>query len=345
MPTKPAVFYNPKMALNRDICCSVVKTLGGKKIKFLDLLAGSGAKGIRAANETECSTHLNDANPDAYKLIKRNAKLNRLKVTVSNENANSLLKESASFNFIDIDPFGSPVPFLDSAVMAMREGYIGITATDTAPLCGVYPTACFRKYGAVPLKCEFCHEVGMRILIGHAARVCAKYSKGMSCLLSHSTEHYFRVYVRIETGKKKADETLKEIGYLYYSRERLNREYEKGFLPQAKAGGLANAIAGPLWLGKIKDTEFCKRVLKASAYLESSRLIEAIAGEIEVPFYYDVHKICKKLKTEAPRTERLLDELKSRGYSASKTHFSPTGIKTDAGIKEMEDAILRNHRP
>ena len=69
---KPPVFYNPRMKLNRDICCAVVGVLKEKEeIKFLDLLAGSGAKGIRIANEVGCKVHLNDANEKACELIKK----------------------------------------------------------------------------------------------------------------------------------------------------------------------------------------------------------------------------------------------------------------------------------
>ncbi|MDI6655602.1 MAG: tRNA (guanine(10)-N(2))-dimethyltransferase [Candidatus Hydrothermarchaeota archaeon] len=334
---RPPVFYNPRMELNRSVCCAAVKTLQEKEeIKFLDLLAGSGAKGIRIANEAGCEVHLNDANEKACELIKKNAELNNLRVAISNKNANLLLQENFSaFNFIDIDPFGTPVPFLDSAVMTSN-GYLGMTATDTAPLCGVYPKACLRKYSAKPLRSEFCHEVGLRILLGYAARTCAKYSKGMKCLLSHSTEHYFRAYVRLLEGKKKADAALEELGYVYYCKNCLSHEYGKGSITSKKCKcGSKYEVAGPLWLGKIKNDEFCREVLQKSKYLEDKKLeklLETITKELENPFYYDVHKTCKKLKIEVPAMEKILDKLKKTGYKASRTHFSLTSLKTSAEL-------------
>src|SRR3990172_5272692 len=72
MPRRPPVFYNPRMRLNRDVTCAVVKTLQKEgEVRFADLLAGSGAKGLRVAKEAGCRVVLNDANPAAQELIKR----------------------------------------------------------------------------------------------------------------------------------------------------------------------------------------------------------------------------------------------------------------------------------
>lgn len=334
---KAPVFYNPRMLLNRDVCCAFVRTLSD--VTFADVLAGSGAKGIRVAVEAGHSVHLNDGSRHAFELIKKNAKLNRAKVVVSNEDANLFLSKNR-FDFIDIDPFGTPVPFLDNAVMAAKkEGYLGVTATDTAPLCGVYPKACFRKYGAKPLRSEFCHEAGMRILLGYVARTAAKYRRGIKCLLSHSTEHYFRLYVKLSIGKRKADASLLEIGYVYYCRKCLHREYKKGFLPEGRTCACGNPLeaAGPLWLGKIKDNSVLKNVIKESYYLKSpktEKLLNTILEEINTPFYYDIHRICKNKKINSPPFDEILVALKEEGYNVSRTHFCKTGIRTDAPLNE-----------
>jgi tRNA (guanine26-N2/guanine27-N2)-dimethyltransferase len=320
------------MKLNRDICCAFVRSLS--KMTFADVLAGSGAKGVRVGVESNHSVFLNDGSKDAVKLIKKNAKINKIKVDISNENANLFLAKN-KFDFIDIDPFGTPVPFLDSAIPACeKNGYLGVTATDTAPLCGVYPKACYRKYSAKPIRSEFCHEVGLRILLGYVARTAAKYRRGVKCLLSHSTEHYFRLYVKLSSGKRKADASLAEIGYVYYCRKCLKRIYKKEFLPSELECNCGNAyeVAGPLWLGKIKDNATLKKVIKKSHYLKDAqmeKLLFAILEEIDVPFYFDVHKLCKHKKISAPPLVDIIDALRDHGYMASRTHFCPTGIKTD----------------
>ena len=64
-----------------------------------------------------------------------------------NGDAKKLMVE-APFQWIDLDPFGSPVSFLDSAVQSIsRIGVLEVTATDTAALCGSAKTSAARRYG------------------------------------------------------------------------------------------------------------------------------------------------------------------------------------------------------
>lgn len=342
---KAPVFYNPRMKLNRDLCVAVVKALKDETdVNFLDLLAGTGAKGLRVAKEANCRVALNDANPRAWEVILKNAELNGLEVEVYNRKANQLLQE-VRFNFIDIDPFGTPVPFLDNAVMALkRGGFLGVTATDTAPLCGVHTKACLRKYGAVALRTDFCHEMGMRILIGYIARTCAKHGAGASPLLSHYSEHYFRVYVRVVNGKKEADQALSEIGHLYYCRSCLSREHIKGYIPPEKQCecGAVYEVAGPMWLGRLCKREFLKKVLEkawSTADNRGLKTLRLLLEEIEEPFYYDLHKLCKAWKTEVPPMDEVLGALRSQGFEASRTHYSPTGIKSKAAVENFKKIL------
>lgn len=342
---KPGVFFNPRMKLNRDVCVVVARGLMREGIAFLDLLAGTGAKGLRVAGEAGCSVALNDANQAAYELILKNAELNNLHVRVYNKNANLLLQETRGINFIDIDPFGTPVPFLDNSLLALRKGgYLGVTATDTAPLCGVHPKACLRKYWSVSLKTDFCHELGLRILVGYAVRTAAKYSLGVSCLLAHYREHYFRAYLRVARGRKKADEALSKMGYLYYCPRCMEREYSREPLPRARkcSCGAAYRIAGPLWLGKLVEKNFLRGLLPEAAYLkdgEAIRTLTLLQEELEVPFYYDLHRLCKAVKTEVPPIKHVLEELEAHGFEASRTHFSPTAVKTNADAATVKRVL------
>lgn len=342
----PKVFFNPRMKLNRDLCVLLVRSLREREeIVFLDLLAGTGAKGLRIALETGCRVILNDGSKDACRLMRRNAELNHLDVEVCNKSANLVLQERRDFNFIDIDPFGTPVPFLDNSFLALgRRGYLGVTATDTAPLCGVYPGACWRKYGAVSLKTDFCHELGIRILAGYVARTAAKYGKGVRFLLSHYREHYFRVYAECESGRKKADMALAEMGYLYYCSRCLDRQVEKSLFPSrngCSCGGIYK-VAGPLWLGDLMDKQLIEVLIREAREMKDSealRTLLLIRDELEVPFYYDLHKVCKSLKVEVPPMRKFLEELRSMGFRATRTHFSPTAVKTDAGAGVLRSLL------
>lgn len=346
MPRRPPVFYNPRMRLNRDITCAVVRALQkGGEVRFADLLAGSGAKGLRVAKEAGCEVVLNDANPAARELIKRNAALNGLEVGVTGEEANLFLHARyKAFNFIDLDPFGSPVPFLDAAAVNIDDGgVLGVTATDTAPLCGVYPKVCFRKYGSKPLRCEFVHGVGLRILLGYVARTCARHSKGVECLLSHSTEHYFRGYLRVREGRQRANKALENIGYLHYCRRCLERVCERSMLPEYhQCCGRAMEMAGPLWLGGLREGAFAATAAEEAGYLEDGKakaLLEGIKGEVEAPFYHDTHQLARVMGLDAVPVEGLVQGLREAGYRASRTHFLQPGVKTDAPLGEIKLVI------
>ena len=171
---KLEVFYNPVMKTNRDISIHLLKALDRKDMQIGLPLAGSGIRALRFALELPKSTfkmiYINDGSKIAIKHIKKNIKankLNKFQFEIHNKDANIFMFEQKGFDYIDIDPFGSPNPFLDIACKRIaRNGILAVTATDTAPLAGAYPKACKRKYNAVPLHTDIKHEIGIRILTG-----------------------------------------------------------------------------------------------------------------------------------------------------------------------------------
>lgn len=66
---------------------------------------------------------------------------------------------------IDLDPYGSVVPFLDAAVSAVRDGgLLCITCTDTRVLCGPDLAKCFYYYGSVRSRVHDFNEVVLLLL-------------------------------------------------------------------------------------------------------------------------------------------------------------------------------------
>ncbi len=161
--------------------------------EYLDALSASGIRGMRVAAEagTEKVT-LNDFDPRAVQVMRRNVARNQLDCVVSEKNANVLMHQE-HFQAVDLDPFGSPSPYISAASRSARS-YLFITATDTAPLCGAHLKSGIRKYMAVPLCTDYHREMGARILLGLAARELARLDKGTEPLLTHVTDHYVRTY-------------------------------------------------------------------------------------------------------------------------------------------------------
>lgn len=345
-PSSASVFYNPAMRLNRDITAAVISCFSkAKNYTYLDALAASGIRGIRVAKEVGLTTTLSDWEEASIELIKKNIELNNLtNCTAIKRNANVVMLDN-KFDIIDLDPFGSPAPFLDAACFSVKK-LLCITATDTAPLCGAHKKAGIRRYAAVPLKTEYHPEMGVRILLGAVARTLAKYDKAMSPLLSYASEHYFRIFAEVKKSKKDADDCMKEMGFISHCFNCGARTWKHGLAVSMEEKcpdcGNAASLAGPLWLGRLHDKEFCSELLeevKKRGFKEAEKLIAFCRDELEIPTHYDYHKICRSLRITAMPTDKLINALRERGFKASRTHFSGISFKTDAGIEEIKRVV------
>ncbi|WP_414470332.1 tRNA (guanine(10)-N(2))-dimethyltransferase [Methanobacterium sp. ACI-7] len=357
--SKAPVFYNPVMELNRDLSILAIKAYQeelAREISICDSFGGSGIRGVRYAKEIETveNVAISDINPLAVQCAHENIELNDLNnVRVFKEDANILLRKcKGKFDVVDIDPFGTPSPFIESAGTSIKAGgMLCATATDTSALCGTYKEPCIRKYGAMPLKTEYCHEMGIRILAGFIARTVSKFKKCIEIKFAHSTEHYMRIYAVLQKGAKNTDESLKDIGYVLHCRNCLNRAVVKGITPpmdsKCPVCGAKFKAAGPLWCGEIADADFIKRMItnveksRINQKKKALKLLNMAYAESNAPAtHYDLHEISRNLKISAPRLNEVLDTLKERGYFASRTHFKPTGIKTDASVDILKEIFL-----
>ena len=353
------VFYNPHMELNRDLSILAIQVFQkqeNRNIDICDLFGGSGIRGIRYKNEIDGveNVAINDISELANEYEKHNIELNNLDdIEVYQHDASIFLRmKRGKFDVIDIDPFGTPSPFLDSAgYCSRRNSLLCVTATDTSALCGTYKEPCIRKYNAKPYKSEYCHENGIRILAGFVALTLAKYSKCIDIKMSHSTEHYMRLYIKIEKGSKKSDETLKNIGYISHCRNCLHRQTKKGLASAIEENcpvcGEKLVHAGPLWLGNIQDKEFIQKMIdesenkKINTEKQALKLLNSCLHEADAPAtFFDIHSICKSLKISAPKLDLIFDELKNKGFIAIKTHYNPLGIKTDANILDLQKVLF-----
>ena len=335
-------FYNPRMALNRDINVAMTRSLGISQ--YLDALAASGIRGMRVAREAEAKeVSLNDVSPEACRLMEKNLARNSISATVTCCNANVLLHER-HFQAVDLDPFGSPSSYLSAASRSALE-YLFVTATDTAPLCGAHPMSGIRKYLARPLRTPYHREMGARILLGLAARELARLDKSMHPLLTHVTDHYVRIYLRVGKGAKLADRCLEKMGYVEHcpvcgSFTLLNEPKPSGVCSHCSG---KTALAGPLWLGRVQDGPAINNALRTSNLSRrAEKILTSCAGEIDAPMYYDHHSICERLSLTPDRIDLILERLSSRGFQASRTHFYGLGIKTDANMEDVEEAIRKS---
>ncbi len=307
---KLPVFYNPVMKLNRDVSILLLNSVSNKDMQIALPLAGSGIRGIRFLQELKKgkikSVSMNDYKTS--KNIKENLKLNKLtlkNIFVYSKDANLFLLESKGFDYIDIDPFGTPNPFLESAIVRLaRNGILAVTATDTSALAGSSPTACQRKYWSKPLKNHFMHETGIRILIRKVQLIGAQFEKALTPIFSFYADHYYKVFFRCDKGRKKADEIIKQHSVMKYE----NKEY------------------GPIWIGKLWDEKLVEKMYKNhnKNNKKLSDLISIIKDECKINTvgFYDLHKLSKQKKIAIPKIELILKK------DMSRTHFLGWGIRS-----------------
>jgi tRNA (guanine26-N2/guanine27-N2)-dimethyltransferase len=337
------VFYNPIMKENRDIAVALVSAWlkNRKKPACIALpLAGTGIRAIRFAKEIpkkhiKCIC-INDYSAEAIKLVKKNLKKNAVTncIQTSTKDANIFLLESCGFDYIDIDPFGSPNPFLDASIKRLsRDSILAVTATDTAPLCGTYIKACKRKYNATPLRCPMMHEIGLRILIRKVQIAGLQYDRALSPILSYSKDHYFRLYLLNHKNKTHCEAIHGLHGFIKYCTEcQFHESTHSNTAEPCPNCKTELSIVGPLFIGRLFYEFFID-----SMNVESKTL-ETIKEEMHIPTlgYYHIPSITKHLGKPSAPYEKLFEKIKKKGYSVSRTHFNAEAIKTNMPIKELE---------
>jgi tRNA (guanine26-N2/guanine27-N2)-dimethyltransferase len=362
-PSKAPVFYNPVMELNRDIAVIALQAyqrMVNREITICEPLTACGLRGIRFASEVARvrKVVMGDINDRAFRLAEHNATMNRLteKVKVKNEEANFLLDSYSAphtrFDVVDIDPFGSPVHFLDSAIRALRDGgLLALTATDMAPLCGVHPKACIRKYGGKPLRTEYCHELAVRLLAGCLATTAARHDISIRVVFSHRAEHYIRLYATIKYGAKSADEALTNMGYILHCFKCFHRESVKGLFAATRPEKCVECdsrltVGGPLWLGELSNVEFLELMeeeVDRKTFKNRERIRKMLLlmrTEVNGPIsYYVVDKLCDSLNLPVPSVKKVVETLRKNGFQASLTHFNPRGIRSDVPASRIRGML------
>lgn len=348
------VFYNPEQELNRDLTVAALRAYRGRATEagvdgppprsYLDATAASGIRGVRAAAAGFDATCC-DVDPEAVDLARENFARNDLDGTAVHRDANALLHEER-FDVVDLDPFGTPIPFVDAACQSART-LLCVTATDTAPLCGAHFESGVRSYGAVPRNTEFHAEMGLRVLLSALVRTAARYDIAAEPILSHSAPHYARTYLELTSGARAADALLEALGHVDWCPDCHWRTARRGLIhdpvtecPNCDRG---TKPAGPLWLGRTHEREFLARVREHVDRDEMGearalgRLLDRLDVELAEPTHYDQHVLFGNWGAPAIGMDEFLDRLREAGYDASRTHYGGTTFKTTADVSELAD--------
>lgn len=348
-----AVFYNPAMRLCRSMSSLAVGAIG-EKLEVVDAFCASGIRGIRYAKENKNVTRLTfiDIDRRAIALAKKNAKANRLgkaKCGAAPGNVSRLAFEYDA-DFLEIDPFGTPSPYLLDSFRffnTKKKAYLSVTATDVAVLCGGKVAPCMKNYHSKPMNNEFTHETGLRILIKRIAETAAEFNMGITPLISFSDKHYLKTVLEVRRGADNAYDSMKKLGHVFFCKicgERGSSHFPPSSCPHCAA---AADYAGFLWLGALHEAAFLGRMEelnKKRGYAdceEIARMLSLMKNEINLPpYYFNIHELCGMGRLlSVPTTDAAISALQAQGFRAFRTHFSPISIKTDAPCGKVREAI------
>jgi tRNA (guanine26-N2/guanine27-N2)-dimethyltransferase len=237
---------------------------------------------------------------------------------------------------VDVDPYGTPAPFLESGLRSTRTGgLLAVTATDMAVLAGPDKATCKRRYGGIPVRGYLSREAGLRLLVAHVATFADGLGLSVRPVLSFIGGYYVRVYLRVtqkEEEMKGSTCSLDNLGPVPFE------EYRGPPLPPGTK-------AGPLWVGNLHDRDFTLGLGEIGSPGDRralDRFIQVIKKEVQVDvlFYYQMSELAKLIGiSEPPRRELVLEYLRKQGWSSERTHASPAGWRTLAPLDDVKAGV------
>tara|TARA_Y100001978_G_scaffold171280_1_gene161015 strand:+ start:259 stop:1575 length:1317 start_codon:yes stop_codon:yes gene_type:complete len=303
------VFYNPAMAGSRTrsvlLFCHAMQEgmLGDGTVYALDGLTASGLRARRWLNElphrmsSRISATIVDLEKEALEWAISSHKEfppfgGAGDLQAFQEDLRTAVLSSGR-HWIDIDPYGSPAPFIDSAMQSMaRSGVMEVSATDTAALTGSSKTALMRRYGARVRTDCLAHDSGLRVMLSNISRIAARHDRTIEPLLSIWDSHHLRVSFRVIKSVSSANILEDSIGWRVFApcKEEFAASIDSGL--QVYSGGDVlpmhcmlplnfpvdrkdTRISGPLWIGPTGNRE-------AMSSMSEERALES-CGPIFIP--------------------------------------------------------------
>ncbi|CAL9177968.1 unnamed protein product [Musa hybrid cultivar] len=356
---------------------------GSQELKAPRALAASGLRALRYAREVDGIGQVIALDNDkaSIEACKRNIKFNG-SVACSKVEAHLadarvyMLTHQKEFDVVDLDPYGSPSVFLDSAVQSVADGGILMcTATDMAVLCGNNGEVCHSKYGSYPLKGKYCHEMALRILLACIESHANRYKRHIVPILSVYMDFYVRVFVRIYTSASAIKETPLKLSYVYqcvgcdsFHLQSVGRTINKDKSVKSAPGygpvvpqecsdcGKKFNMGGPIWSAPMHDKEWIFSILanvkamkeRYPAYEKISAVLTTISEELhDIPLFVSLHNLCSTLKCTSPSAVLFRSAVLNAGYRISGSHVNPLGLKTDAPMDVIWDImrcwVVKNH--
>ena len=261
------------------------------------------------------------------------------------------------FHHIHLDPFGCTVPYLDSAIRAlkMKTGILTLTATDTGALFDRrYADVAKRHYNLVNLDKDrgICfREVGLRMIIASVAQAANRQDKGIEVLMSFSAEHFLFVCVRIRWDTKKStNECLRMTTIPKNTPKKIISTVDVSLKHE-----------GPLWMGRLGDKEFMHSMIEvfgslcrnksifATSQKQIKKLLETLHYEYDfveaAPWFYSLTRTASLLQLgNIPSTKHIIRELNGKMFRVDHQNTKNDITSPVVAVEDFEVELTQDKR-
>ena len=360
----------------------MTKDLDENGALVLEALSATGLRSIRYIKEVPGIKTLvvNDLEEAAVETIRRNLEFtgpDAARCVANRGDANMVMHhhrgEGKMFDIVDLDPYGTAAPFLDAALQSVQSGgLLLVTCTDLAVLCGNQRDVCYAKYGSIPTKGPYCHEMAVRMVLATMDRIAAVHKRYIVPLFCARIDFYVRLFVRVYESPAEIKKVATKISMVhqcvncdsFFLRPVATKNGNKcapgrmlpNVHPTCSECGGAFSIGGPIWNRPTLNRQFCQEVLHR---LEKPRLaaghnsylttVPRIRGEMAkalgevhgTVLFYDMSSLARRLRCQTVPIANMLAALKSCGYDASQAAAQVDSLKTNAPNNVVMDIMRR----
>ncbi|WP_198648660.1 tRNA (guanine-N1)-methyltransferase [Cyanothece sp. BG0011] len=356
-------FYRPQSKITRDLgtlAAKVYKQNQGN-LRVLDVMTGCGVRSIRYYLESEAdSIWANDSNPENKATLDYNLGFilqdNKGKITY--KNANNIFFECYNnkdyYDLVDVDAFGSPNPYLSTALWATKiGGLIYLTCTDGRTGTGHLPENCLQNYGSYGRSHPAAQEQVLRLIIGSTLQQASTMGLGIEPIFSYFSGSTYRIMLRLLPKVNLNLDNYGFLGYCHHCGEYQTISYKQlgkvNCYHQQENKNFSYTISGAMWLGNLHNKEYLKTMKRLAINLKWSTVTDLLSIMIDEsdfpPYFYTLGEIGRRGKLDIPKRSQLIKALQNQGFSATNTHINPQAIKTNANLKqciEIAEKLMNN---
>ncbi|MBE9047707.1 tRNA (guanine-N1)-methyltransferase [Pleurocapsales cyanobacterium LEGE 10410] len=348
-------FYNSQHKFVRDlgVLAAIAEKQDRGSLRVLDALSGCGVRSLRYWHESNADyLWINEGNPEHSSLLQQNLAqaIAPEHCQITHQDAHrvffSCYARRDYYDLVDVDCFGSAVPYLSSMLWATKiGGLMYLTSTDGRTLTGHLPENSILAYSAIARSHPAAQEQALRLLIGATQQQAATKGLGIEPIFSLFTGQTYRLMLRLVSKPRL---TLNNYGFLAYCHSCGNYQtfsWRKLNNISCTCKDPAITVSGAMWLGRLHDPQRIERLIVLAdqrGWQKIVKLLTSMKHEIDLPpYFYTLQEIGRRGKLDLPKRSHLIAALQKQGYQAAATHIDPQGIKTNASLESCI-AIAKN---